>query len=618
MVMQFNVKKRDGPARFGELVIDDKKVVTPNLFFIKNSRFKSPDFADLVVTNQDIKTEKPSLRIVGSIFLPLKGKRKDEMQISRCLTYPKDLPYELHRSSIKSLKKEKSTCYVIPGNKEIIDYALENNNASFFIIGNSAQLVHQQSKFVDFITELRENIGYQKIIYLPCVGDPTSFALFSYMGIDLFDSTSAILAAREENLLFPTGKYNINDLEELPCSCPICCRLKGKLLEMDFQQILNHNYYVLYDEIRQVRNAICSGNLRELVETRVRTNPNLTTLLRYLDRNHYNFMEKRIPIIRKSRLLATTKDALYRAEIKRFQERVIDRYKKPECTKILLLLPCSAKKPYSFSKSHRRFKERIDNLRNPQIVHEVILTSPLGIVPRELELTYPASSYDIPVTGLWDEDEKKMIRELLTRYLEINRYDKVILHLPKNIGGIIKGILKEPIDTEIESNPTSNDSLERLSNILKKSTDSYEKIKPALRKREDMNSLASYQFGKKISNELLKDCRIQGKYPYQKIVYNNTQLGMITKERGLISLTLDGAETIAKSGKYWIEIHDDFTLKGSLFSPGIKNTDKSIRIGDEVVVLKNHKLCAVGVAQMNGDEMAESTHGEAVKIRHRI
>jgi len=618
MVMQFSIKKRDGPARFGELVIDDKKVVTPNILFIKNSRFKSPDFADLVVANQDIKTEKPSLSIVGSIFLPSKGKSKDEMQISRCLTYPKDLPYELHRSSIKLLKKVKSTCYVIPGNKEIMDYALENNNASFFIVGNSAQLVHQQSKFVDFITELRENIGYQKMIYLPCVGDPTSFALFSYMGVDLFDSTSAILAAREENLLFPTGKHNIYDLEELPCSCPICNGFKGKPSEMDFQQILNHNYFALSDEIRQVRAAICHGNLRELVEIRVRTNPSLTALLRYLDQDHYNFMEERTPIIRKSRLLATTKDALYRAEIKRFQERVIDRYEKPECTKILLLLPCSAKKPYSFSKSHRRFKERIDNLRNPQILHELIITSPLGIVPRELELTYPASAYDIPVTGLWDEDEKKMIRELLKRYLEINRYEKVILHLPMIIRNVIKGILKEPIDTEIESNPTSSDSLERLSNILKKSTESYEKIKPALRKREDMNSLASYQFGKGVSNELLKDCRIQGKYPYQKIVNNNTQLGMITKERGLISLTLNGAETIAKSGKYWVEIHDDFTLKGSVFSPGIKNTDKSIRIGDEVVVLRNHNLCAVGVAQMNGNEMTESTHGEAVKIRHRI
>jgi len=92
---------------------------------------------------------------------------------------------------------------------------------------------------------------------------------------------------------------------------------------------------------------------------------------------------------------------------------------------------------------------------------------------------------------------------------------------------------------------------------------------------------------------------------------------MITKERGLISLTIDGAKVLAKSGKYWVKIHDDFTLKGSVFAPGVTNADESIRISDEVVVLKNNKLCAVGVAQMNGSEMRESTHGEAVKIRHR-
>ena len=133
-----------------------------------------------------------------------------------------------------------------------------------------------------------------------------------------------------------------------------------------------------------------------------------------------------------------------------------------------------------------------------------------------------------------------------------------------------------------------------------------------------MESLASYQFGKEIADELLKDCRIQGKYPYQKIMHNNTQLGMITKERGLISLTIDGAKVLAESGRYWVKIHDDFTLKGSVFAPGITDADESIRISDEVVVLKNNKLCAVGVAQMNGNEMRESTHGEAVKNRHRV
>jgi archaeosine synthase len=93
---------------------------------------------------------------------------------------------------------------------------------------------------------------------------------------------------------------------------------------------------------------------------------------------------------------------------------------------------------------------------------------------------------------------------------------------------------------------------------------------------------------------------------------------MITKERGLISLTLNGGEKLVSSKKYFVEIYDDFTLKGSVFAPGIKNADEKIRIGDEVIVLKNKKMAAVGVAQMNGDEMEQLNFGEAVKVRHKI
>ena len=101
-------------------------------------------------------------------------------------------------------------------------------------------------------------------------------------------------------------------------------------------------------------------------------------------------------------------------------------------------------------------------------------------------------------------------------------------------------------------------------------------------------------------------------------MHDDTQLGMITRERGLISLTMNGAERIAKSKKYWVEIYDDFTLKGSVFAPGVKGAEDEIRVGDEVIVIRKEKLCAVGVAQMNGDEMKKSSHGEAVKVRHRI
>ena len=41
----------------------------------------------------------------------------------------------------------------------------------------------------------------------------------------------------------------------------------------------------------------------------------------------------------------------------------------------------------------------------------MIITSPLGLVPRELELIFPAQQYDIPVTGHWFEDELAMIKE---------------------------------------------------------------------------------------------------------------------------------------------------------------------------------------------------------------
>ena len=85
----------------------------------------------------------------------------------------------------------------------------------------------------------------------------------------------------------------------------------------------------------------------------------------------------------------------------------------------------------------------------------------------------------------------------------------------------------------------------------------------------------------------------------------------------MISLTLEGAKILNEFGDYSIEIYNDFILKGSVFTPGIKNSNRNIRIDDEVVIIQNKKVKAVGVAQMNGKEMLDLNNGEAVKIRHR-
>jgi archaeosine synthase len=529
----FKVKVRDGPARIGLL---KERIITPTILFIDTPRFKSPDFAEAIISKKK-RTDKPTLILEGL------------------------------NSDICVLKKP-------------------------FL----------KKSLLSFIIESREK-SYQKALYLPGKADPSNIALLTYMGVDLFDSLQAILAARKGEILFPHGRYIFKELKEIPCSCPYCSS------QMDFLQLLNHNLLSMLNEIKQVRNSIRHGNLRELVELRVRANPSLAALLRMLDLEYYSFLEERVPVIRKGKLLATSKDSLFRPEVRRFRDRILKRYKKPRCTRVLLLLPCSAKKPYSFSKSHRLFQKVLFGLKNPYVVHEVILTSPLALVPREIELTYPASSYDIPVTGQWDEEEKKMIRTALKEYLDCNRYEKVVMHLNMDF---IHDLLPNPYYTCVDT-PTSKRSLEKLSSVLKELTESYTPVSALDRFYENVKSLACYQFGERNAEELLKESKIEGRYPYLKIM-GKSQLGVLTKERGLISLTLEGAKRI-KEG-YWVKMEDDFSLKGSLLAPGVKDADESIRIGEEVVIFKDGEVRGVGVAEMNGKEMKESCYGEAVKIRH--
>ncbi|KYK23013.1 hypothetical protein AYK21_03245 [Thermoplasmatales archaeon SG8-52-2] len=563
--MEFSVQKRFGPGRIGELIIDSYKIITPNLLFLDTKRFSAPDFSEILITNENKKATKPTLEFTDNILI----KR------------------------------------------------IEKNYDPLFIIENAQQLLNQPKNFIEFIVNLREEIGYQKAIYLPSVGNPTNLALLTYIGVDLFDSTSAIIAARKNKLFFGIGEFNKNDLEENPCNCPVCFNKFSYTKEMRFKDILFHNYHSLFSEIKQVRNAILNENLRNLAENRIKADPNLSAILRNLDENHYNYLEKRTPIHCIGKIIATSSEALNRPEIKRFQDRLINRYIKPKSAKILLLLPCSAKKPYSFSKSHKLFREKLFETNNPHIVHEVIITSPIGVVPRDLELVYPPSSYDIPVTGIWDEQEKKMIKNLLSNYLKQNKYESIISHLPEDLNIFISPILKNPIIT-CKNSPKSKNSLEKLSETLNSEVNRFEKIKPQKRSLDDIRSISTYQFGKKIANSLVKDAHIKGKYPYKKIFVDNVQLGMITKERGLVSLTLAGAKKLFDSNKFWVDIYDDFEIIGSIFAPGVKNADEEIRIGDEVIVLKNEKLVAVGVAQMNGEEMKNSNHGEAIKVRHKI
>jgi len=134
---------------------------------------------------------------------------------------------------------------------------------------------------------------------------------------------------------------------------------------------------------------------------------------------------------------------------------------------------------------------------------------------------------------------------------------------------------------------------------------------------ETIRSVLTFQFGEEIADVLMDDKTFgMGKFPYWKIMRDKVQLGMMTAERGMISLTLEGAELLAPTGHHVVEM-TDFELKGNLFAVGVVKADPDIRIGDEAIVTLNGKVKAVGVAMMSGREMTELKRGIAVRIRHK-
>ncbi len=559
--------------------------------------------------------------------------------------------------------------------------------SGILILNNSLRLLDNPRYLLRKLFLLGHRTMPNKLLYLPGVATANNIAILVYLGADILDISQCILHARAENFMTNTGPIPASVAEPGICFCSGCSKLKdlknvGKIgknstdrhdQDERFLAILDHNITALKTELALVKTALACGNFRSLIEQRMVSDPKLTELVRIMDLEYYDHLEKYFPIYTSHQFLTNSRESLNRIEIQRFRQRVILHYKKPEYGRVLLLLPCSAKKPYSTSKSHKLFRTAIDNaiqialknttqdsIRSPglkklrALITEMIITSPLGVVPREFELIYPAQQYDIPVTGHWFDDELRMIKDMFSKLIQKNQFDKIIIHLDPILTQAIIETLKDLSETKYirpeyispENNvkfklpeiiqtckrtPTNSESLENLTEQLGKILSDYasqkhvQAIEELNKKYEIMEeniellrNIARYQFGE-FGEELIKGSKIKGRYPNLRIFKDNKQLGMLTADRGLISLTLAGAKVLKELPKfdYLIEI-DDFVPMGSIMSVGIKNASSKILAGDEVVACYKHQVRAVGQAVMSGSEMEAYNYGVAVKVRHHI
>lgn len=490
--------------------------------------------------------------------------------------------------------------------------------ADLYILEGAGVFENNARALLERVLDLKDSTPDDTAVYLPDICLPENLAMLVYMGADVLDTTKATVAAYKDIYLTHAGSFDLRSLSELPCRCSACVSTTTlELKKMDknsrAQLLEQHNINAMEAELALVREKISAGNLREYVDGQCRTRPWLTALLRLLDRE-YRYLERGTPITRNVEMLANSGDSLTRPEVVRFARRIQERYTPPELD-VLLLLPCSAKKPYSISQSHQKFGLALGKYR--KFVHEVIITSPLGIVPRELELTYPAAHYDVAVTGHWDAEEMKWVSGCLEDYLSNHRYTAIVAHVDGAYRQICE-MAADKLGLEIHftntGSVTSHESLRNLSKIME-GLCTGRKISETKRKAAMLKAIADYQFGKGAGEILVPDnSEIKGPFPRYQSFYEKTQLATLIPQYGTLAVTIEGAEMMIPRNSYIVRI-DDFIPRGSILAPGVLEADPAIREGDEVFVV-GEKAIGVGRARMNGKEMSMSTKGQAVDLRH--
>ena len=471
-----------------------------------------------------------------------------------------------------------------------------DESAEVVVVPNAYELRKDPRRIVDTVVRLREACGFGRLLCMLGIGEPSTVALLAYMGVDVFDDSLPRAAGLEYVMLMPEAEVYMAEGD-----------------------VAGANIENMEAELGKVRMFVKADRLRELADQRSFSSPSNVALLRLYDQNAYPYAEETCSTVG-CRFSCNSTQALRRPDLKRYRDRMRD-YRKPEHKRILLLLPCSAKKPYHISKTHRAFASAIHTAQHDTLVHEVIVTSPLGMVPRELDACYPANSYDIPVTGEWKCEERAMIRQMVGDLIA-QGYDKVICHLGEDYE-LVEGLAD--MECTVVGDPTSPKSLENLDKALRAVAKGMETVDYLVDRNNLARGLLEFQFGREIADLLMDENTYTiGKFPYWKFIREDpedrkrkTQIGMMTPERGMVSLTLEGAEILAAAGYATVEIMD-FELKGNLFAVGVQKADPRIRIGDEAVIVCDGEVRGVGVAEMCGREMTDLRRGIAVKVRHKV
>lgn len=526
--------------------------------------------------------------------------------------------------------------------KELI---VENKNIKLLNIADFFDVNINFRKIVEQIVDVKQNLDNNLVLMASGRIIPKYFPILVYLGIDLIDSSYLLYLSSENFYDTIEYLYPIYKVSYFPCSC-FACKDKLKNIQsakysiekLDYLSL--HNLITAKNYMNKTRQYLKADDFRAFVEKSSFDDILIISILKILDRQYFNLIRFETPIAESfSTIKCFGPSSYYRPDFQQFRERVIKHFLPEQWTKLIIILPCSSKKPYSKSKSHKKFQSVLRKFADFPDFQEIILTSPLGAIPRQLENIYPVNSYDISVTGYWDHEEIKLASEMLIQILKkYNQNIPIICHTKgkgyKDI--ILKAKSQLPHKfyfTDVNGSLISFSSLKSLEdNVrnLKANIELEDKPSEILFSKtwiRKLNKITDYQFGPNVGKSVFsKEVKVKkDKHNGNLNIINNKNnklIGKFLSKTGQIEFTLYGAELILESriNSNILVFNGDIIKGNTIFRPGIIEFSSNLIPNNYALILDQTKDRVIGLAKLiiGSNYLKNSKSGRVATVYDKI
>lgn len=294
--------------------------------------------------------------------------------------------------------------------------------------------------------------------------------ILAYMGVDSFDSTSYIQAARSLSYSHPeTGKkLKILELDTMECTCRVCQETcleemqqafmaaksyrrtsTGKYKSYYYAKVALHNFEMEVKTLDDMVQAIKADNSLEALVKHASKARGVREAVGWLIENRSEFAAKMsktvVPIPKRLTVRETQQTLSLNYTPDSFS--IPPNYQPPTEKRILLAIPCAGKKPYSLSRTHSIVNTKLGTAfgEDQRFIHKITLSGLYGPVPEEFESEDAVVHYDfqlLPRNTTQIQlgadrfnaylDKHRQHYELIVGYATSNAYRKVLERAQKH------------------------------------------------------------------------------------------------------------------------------------------------------------------------------------------